>query len=706
MGRISAGCNRVAARILAGCAGHGVADCVGADEARDACGQGRVRRAVGLGSGICGDRNGLLVDGEGARLVGHRVVALGSVSAGCDRVGTCVLAGCTGHGVADGIGTNEAGDRSGEGRIARAIGLGCGVGGNRDGLLVDRERGTRGGHVVVRVAAKRNTDGIGACVLARCTGQRVVNRVGADRAGNRRGERRVGRAVGLGRGSRSNACSLLVDRERAGYVGHCVVALDGLARRRDVVGAGILALRARHGVADELLGLAFHEALDRGREPVGVARAVGLGRGVTGDGNSLRFNRELCRRGALVVALALDGDGRGARLDVVLVRDLVIGALLKRPVADHNGYRGLLSRTRVAPRTAFNSHRRVALKRLLPNRKGSDGRARVLAATLGLDGHDGITDVDVVLDAHDLVVGGRVKQLTADSDFGHNRLTRVDRLRRRGLGALDVDERRRGVGVVIRKPQRANADVGLHVRDVVGPLRRLDVALRVLARTGAVVAAVVVVVLAGAIAEVGDLDVVHDGRGLDVGGHLLEHTLDAVEGPLVVVVLELDLCLEIIVLPKGLVNRSLVLFGSVIVIIANTLDEVTFRTPAVTYVSEITVAVGGAHRVVEVPQGAGIELVALPRAVAVEENRARADVVALDVLVHEVHLREALNVDVVGVVLTLGVVAGVGANRIPSVLKPRLDLGGNTLHILGTLVNDTVDRQQVVAHLFYRNEVV
>ena len=156
---------------------------------------------------------------------------------------------------------------------------------------------------------------------------------------------------------------------------------------------------------------------------------------------------------------------------------------------------------------------------------------------------------------------------------------------------------------------------------------------------------------------------------------------------------------------QGLVNRGLVL-GDVD-------DEVTLAAAAVTVAAVIRLAeravlVHGTHRVVEVPERTRDKFVVLPRAVAVEEDRARTDVVALHVLVHEVHLGKALDVDVIGVVLALGVVAGGRADGIPGVLQPRLDFGSLCLHVGDALVDLAVlvIAEQVVAHLLDRDAVV
>ena len=67
---------------------------------------------------------------------------------------------------------------------------------------------------------------------------------------------------------------------------------------------------------------------------------------------------------------------------------------------------------------------------------------------------------------------------------------------------------------------------------------------------------------------------------------------------------------------------------------------------------------------------------------------------------HQVHLGEGLDVDVVGIVLALGIVAVGGTDGVPGVLEPGLDLVGSRLHGgLGII-------RQVFAHVLDGDEVV
>ncbi len=93
-------------------------------------------------------------------------------------------------------------------------------------------------------------------------------------------------------------------------------------------------------------------------------------------------------------------------------------------------------------------------------------------------------------------------------------------------------------------------------------------------------------------------------------------------------------------------------------------------------------------------------------AVAVEKDGAGADVEALDVLLHEVGLGKGLDVDIISIVLALAVVAGIGTDGVPGVLEPVLDLIGRSRHICRAFIQRTVDREQIVAHLFDGDQVI
>ena len=213
-------------------------------------------------------------------------------------------------------------------------------------------------------------------------------------------------------------------------------------------------------------------------------------------------------------------------------------------------------------------------------------------------------------------------------------------------------------------------------------------------------------ILVRAVPDIVDFLVVHGGGGLDLVGHLLQIVVQRVEKVSVPVVLELDLLHEVRVPAERLVDGGLVL--------RDVVDEVPLGASAVAVVAvvrlaEVVVPAAGAHGVVQVPDGAGVQLVRVRLAVPVEQDAAGAHVVVLVVLVHEIHLGKALDVDVVGIVFTLGVGAVRGADGVPGVLEPGLDhIIRLVRQVLRTLVglSALVVPEEIIAHLLDGDAVV
>ena len=182
--------------------------------------EGRILCAVGLGSVHRRD-NGLgRGDREGAGHEGNRIVPLLRIARGRDGIGAHVLARCAGESVGNEggvIAAEEAGDRSREGRVGRAVNLGAVS--SRDG----EGRGRNG------EGAGHGSDGIGGRhILARGIGNTEHRRIkaavapGADgcalgghvaRNGEHIARHKAGNAVV--RGSRARGS----DRERGGKRG-------------------------------------------------------------------------------------------------------------------------------------------------------------------------------------------------------------------------------------------------------------------------------------------------------------------------------------------------------------------------------------------------------------------------------------------------------------------------------------------------------
>ena len=149
---------------------------------------------------------------------------------------------------------------------------------------------------------------------------------------------------------------------------------------------------------------------------------------------------------------------------------------------------------------------------------------------------------------------------------------------------------------------------------------------------------------------------------------------------------------EIIMGTKGFINRCLIL-RTVITVIADIFNKITLGTSAVTYIAKIAIVVSGSHGIIQVPQRASNQFVTISCPVAMEENTTGTDIVAFDIFMHEIHLSKAFYIDVIGIILTFGIVTCIRTHRVPSILEPGLYLGSNRFHIFRTLINDSIDLQ-------------
>ena len=77
------------------------------------------------------------------------------------------------------------------------------------------------------------------------------------------------------------------------------------------------------------------------------------------------------------------------------------------------------------------------------------------------------------------------------------------------------------------------------------------------------------------------------------------------------------------------------------------------------------------------------------------QDAAGADIITLDVLMHDIHLGKAFDIYVFSVILTLGVITCAGTYRVPGILQPGLDLADG----IGI-------RLQIVSHLFDCDTVI
>ena len=282
---------------------------------------------------------------------------------------------------------------------------------------------------------------------------------------------------------------------------------------------------------------------------------------------------------------------------------------------------------------------------------------------------------------------------------------RIDHFRVLVLAGRGIHEVRIVEAGVLAEPLAAVGEVRLQVRGVLAPLRRRHVGLAVVAAPQRRRAAVVMQILVLAVSDVVDLLVVHRRRVRDLVDQLLQIGVQRVELIPVPVVLELDLVLEVLMRVKRLVDGRLV-FRYVVYELALGAPAVAVGT--VVRLAEPVVPAAGAHGVVQIPDGTRVEFVRVRRSVPVEQDAARADVVVLVVLVHQIHLGEALDVDVVGIVLALGIVSVGGADGVPGVLKPGLDLLRLSGQIRNALVGLAVRvvPEEVVPHLLDGDAVV
>ena len=266
-----------------------------------------------------------------------------------------------------GVGEREGELRRDRGRVGGLVGRGRGGGGKR--VRID---GARGG---VLPARKR----VGV----------LAGRIGLRRRGVRRGgvglDRRGfdGRAV-LGEPDDREGADR-IDRERAGLVGHIVVALHGIARRRDRVGAFRLARFARDRVGNRI---ASDQTGDGRRERGGVVLADGLGGIVRLDGDGGAADGpgdRLGRVGRVVRPLVVRGErergGVGAR-----VRAGVAGDRVARAFRDAGLLRAVVDEARDRGRDRGHGGRDRPRDRLGGGRSGVDLRR------VGPDGARGIVE--------------------------------------------------------------------------------------------------------------------------------------------------------------------------------------------------------------------------------------------------------------------------------------------------------------------------
>ena len=260
-----------------------------------------IRAVLNQHGGITRDRHGNIhrIDGELGRFVGHRVVALGGVAFRGDDILADILAVrrtrlCTADGVGDGIlgiAVLQTGHRRGEGRIRRAEVLGLGIGLHRNRHRLDGELRRIVGH---RVVALRGGAGRGNDILADILASRTADGIGDDACciiilqfAHRRGEGRIVFTIVLLLGFGLDGNVGAGDGQITGHVGHRVVALCGLAGRRNLVRADILAdCRTRLCTADGhhkrtsahkvLLRVTVLQAIGNRPSQIGIALAINL----------------------------------------------------------------------------------------------------------------------------------------------------------------------------------------------------------------------------------------------------------------------------------------------------------------------------------------------------------------------------------------------------------------------------------------------
>ena len=227
-----------------------------------------------------------LVDGEGARLVGHGVVALFRVAARGDGVGADRVTRDAGNVVCDdavGIAVLQTRNRDRE-----RVGISFAI------VLIDVVSLDLGGS---RRDSERTRHNLHRVVAARCVGSRQYIRIhvhtlhrgvdaavgdGAEVAGIHEArdssvELRIGIAVNLGRGVHRNRHRLLDDGQRARCKGYIVVALLGFAGCREgVVTHVLVSISTSNGVRNDRRRITVLQAGNRSGQRSGIVAAIHL----------------------------------------------------------------------------------------------------------------------------------------------------------------------------------------------------------------------------------------------------------------------------------------------------------------------------------------------------------------------------------------------------------------------------------------------
>ena len=190
-----------------------------------------------------------------------------------------------------GIAVLQTSHRRGEGRIRRAEVLGLGIGLHRNRHRLDGKLRRIVGH---RVVALRGGAGRGDDILTNILASRTADGVSNDaflfvilQSGHRRGEGRISFTIVLLLGFGLDGNVGAGDGQITGHVGHRVVALRGLAGRRNRVRADILAgCRTRLCTADGhhkrtsahkgLLRVTVLQAIGNRPSQIGIALAIDL----------------------------------------------------------------------------------------------------------------------------------------------------------------------------------------------------------------------------------------------------------------------------------------------------------------------------------------------------------------------------------------------------------------------------------------------
>ena len=237
--------------------------------------------------------------------------------------------------------------------------------GNGDRLRRDRERAGNDRHVIVRVVARGDGDGITADVLARRMGEGVVDRVAVFSAGDRCRQRRILLAVDLGLVVRGDRDRLLGDLEVAGLIDDRVVALRGLAARRDHVVTDVLARFTRDRIGDRVIADKTGDRCVKGR----IVCAVGLALVVCLDGDLLCGDRQSAGRGG--DSIIGRNSRRGSRIG--LASDARTDG---QRIADRRVDRRFVARKRAGH--GVGTGKRAAVVRLRSRRRGDGQRQGVV----------------------------------------------------------------------------------------------------------------------------------------------------------------------------------------------------------------------------------------------------------------------------------------------------------------------------------------